>query len=175
MVIFYPPSRDLYSSSGRKYCNNSVKLFWHHNSEHLGLCHRHCQGSASDWSGWWGWGWGSQGVGRIGGWSVSLSDSPLSEIFFKVHTILHDIWGFNTIITRYSRYFTSANLVKNCGFFLKARSGDSQQLAKKHIYYNFLGTYPFQCVCDHLWGVYFDFLCHFHLKIASPIGTFSHR
>ena len=69
------------------------------------------------------------------------SDHPSAISFFRVHTILHDILGFDTIITRYTRYFKS---VKNCVFFLKACSRDSRQLAKKSVYYIFLGTYPFQ-------------------------------
>ena len=34
-----------------------------------------------------------------------VSRPPLNDIFFRVHTILHDILGFDTIITRYLRYF----------------------------------------------------------------------
>ena len=71
---------------------------------------------------------------------------PSAISFFRVHTILHDILGFDTIITRYTRYFKS---VKNCGFFLKACSGDSRQLAKKRVNYIFLGTYPFQWVITY--------------------------
>ena len=41
-------------------------------------------------------------------------DHPSAISFFRVHTILHDILGFDTIITRYTRYFKS---VKNCVFF----------------------------------------------------------
>ena len=106
----------------------------------------HPQGSTLVTCDLWAW-WGGHFLGH-----------PWAIFFFKVHTILHDIWGFNTIITRYSRYFTSANLVKNCGFFLKARSGDSQQLAKKHVYYNFLGTYPFQCVWSLMGGIFWLFV-----------------
>ena len=51
---------------------------------------------------------------------------PSAIFFFGVHTILHDILGIDTIITRYLRYFTSANMFKICIFLLlKARSGDS--------------------------------------------------
>ena len=31
---------------------------------------------------------------------------PSAISFFRVHTILHDILGFDTIITRYLRYFS---------------------------------------------------------------------
>ena len=73
-------------------------------------------------------------------------EHPSAISFFRVHTTLHDILGFDTIITRYTRYFKS---VKNCVFFLKACSRDSRQLAKKSVYYIFLGTLSFP-VSDHL-------------------------
>ena len=72
---------------------------------------------------------------------LPVQEHPSAISFFRIHTILHDILGFDTIITRYTRYFKS---VKNCVFFLKACSGDSRQLAKKRVNYIFLGTYPFQ-------------------------------
>ena len=101
--------------------------------------------------------------------------SPLCDIFFLGP---HDItryfgnWYDNhTIFT----IFYKRKYVQNLHFFLlKARSGDSWQLAKKRVDYKFFGNLYFP-VSDHLWGVYFDFLCHFHLKIASPIGTFIHQ
>ena len=100
---------------------------------------------------------------------------PLCDIFLGGP---HDItryfgnWYDNhTIFT----IFYKRKYVQNLHFFLlKARSGDSWQLAKKRVDYNFFGNLYFP-VSDHLWGVYFDFLCHFHLKIASPIGTFIHQ
>ena len=44
-------------------------------------------------------------------------DHPSAIFFLGVHTILHDILGIDTIITRYLRYFTSANMFKICIFF----------------------------------------------------------
>ena len=79
-------------------------------------------------------------------WLTWLLDHPSAISFFRVHTILHDILGFDTIITRYTRYFKS---VKNCVFFLKACSGDSRQLAKKRVNYNFFWNLSFP-VSDHL-------------------------
>ena len=87
--------------------------------------------------------------------------------FFWVHMILHDIHGIDTIITR---YFTSANMEK-IAIFSKSTFRRLATIGKKCIYHNFFGNLSFP-VSDHLWGVYFEFLCHFHLNIASPIGTF---
>ena len=36
---------------------------------------------------------------------TAASGPPLNDIFFRVHTILHDILGFDTIITQYLPYF----------------------------------------------------------------------
>ena len=44
-------------------------------------------------------------------WSIGSGEAeyefrpPMSDIFFWVHTILHDILGFDTIITQYLPYF----------------------------------------------------------------------
>ena len=51
--------------------------------------------------------------------ATDQSSAPLSN-FFLIHMILHDIWGFDMIITRYLRYFKSANMVKIVFFLLKA-------------------------------------------------------
>ena len=45
--------------------------------------------------------------------------APLSDIFFMIHMIFHDIFGFDTTITQYLQYFRSANMVKNCVFLLQ--------------------------------------------------------
>ena len=107
--------------------------------------------------------------------TTSSSSPPLCDIFF---------WGPHDITRYFGNWYDNHTIftifykrkyVQNLHFFLlKARSGDSWQLAKKRVDYNFFGNLYFP-VSDHLWGVYFDFLCHFHLKIASPIGTFIHQ
>ena len=91
--------------------------------------------------------------------------APLSDIFFMIHMIFHDILGFDTTITQYLQYFRSANMVKNCVFLLqKSALRRLATIGKKmcRLYFFF----------GNLWGVYFNFLCHFHLEIASPIVTF---
>ena len=38
-------------------------------------------------------------------WCLCGPNHPSAISFFRVHTILHDILGFETIITQYLRYF----------------------------------------------------------------------
>ena len=100
---------------------------------------------------------------------------PLCDIFLggphDITRYLGNWYDNHTIFTIFYKRKYGQNL---CFFFLKARSSHSRQFAKNLVDYIFLGNLYFP-VSDHLWGVYFDFLCHFHLKIASPIGTFIHR
>ena len=41
-------------------------------------------------------------------------DQPSAISFLWIHTILHDILGFDTIITRYQRYFMTPDRCKIC-------------------------------------------------------------
>ena len=136
-----------------------------------------CQTSAGGDISVWGKGWLSEVYICL---YPVLPIPPLCDIFF---------WGPHDITRYFGNWYDNHTIftifykrkyVQNLHFFLlKARSGDSWQLAKKRVDYNFFGNLYFP-VSDHLWGVYFDFLCHFHLKKSftnrhfySPIGTFS--
>ena len=66
------------------------------------------------WAHWRGRWCGAQTVAAFPcqGWEIwrailwfMISGAPLSDIFFWVHTILHNILGFDTIITQYLPYF----------------------------------------------------------------------
>ena len=46
--------------------------------------------------------------------SDMCQNHPSAIFFLKVHTILHDIWVFDTIITRYLRYFMTHDWCKIC-------------------------------------------------------------
>ena len=72
----------------------------------------------------------------------------LSDIFFLIHTILHNIQGVDTILHDITRYFEIPNLVKNKRFFIKARFRNLRQLAKKRVCYQFLGNLSFP-LSDH--------------------------
>ena len=47
-------------------------------------------------------------------WIHVFHDHPSAISFFWIHTILHDILGFDTIITRYQRYFMTLDRCKIC-------------------------------------------------------------
>jgi len=101
---------------------------------------------------------GNVGFGGDGFGDIVNQVHPSAISFFWVHTILHDIYGLDTIITRYSRYFTSASMVKICFFSSKSAFRRLATIGKKRVEYNFfLGTYTFQLVI--IYGGYILTFC----------------